>query len=86
MSFPLERVLGESQSPTSPNCTDQTDWQIVEAMDDEDIVFTDDSPDTNAMDWSHPIIRFGGRPCSSEELDQFKRFCVEFANRPRQVK
>ena len=86
MSFPLEKLPGERLTPTSQNCTDQTDWLKVEAMDDEDIVFTEDSPDTSAMDWSHSVLRIGGRPCSSAELDQFRQFCVEYANRPRQPK
>ncbi len=86
MSSPLERQPGENPLSTSETCADQTDWQKIEAIDDEDINFTADSPDTSKMDWSKALFRVGGRPGTREELENFRQRCLAYANRPRRPK
>lgn len=46
------------KSTLKPQVTD-TDWKRVDAMDDEDIEFDEDSPRTTPEDWARAIVHTG---------------------------
>lgn len=83
MSFPFEKQPGERSENSSDPCSDQTDWDRVHAMDDEDIVFDDDNPEILQNQWNGGVVRFKGQPATLEQIEDFKRRLLAYVNRPR---
>jgi uncharacterized protein (DUF4415 family) len=48
-----------SKRPIFGSRANQTDWQRVDALSDEDIVFDEDSPATNPEDWADAVVHRG---------------------------
>lgn len=62
---------------------DLTDWARVEAMDDEDIVFDEDSPRLPHDFGAHGIFRYGDRLATAQEIKEFLQAVKTYADRPR---
>lgn len=87
MSFPFEKQPGEKPENSSAGCPDLTEWDRIHAMDDEDIVFDEDSPQILTGEWKGGgIVRYGGQPATQEQIDELKRQLLAYINRPRQLK
>lgn len=86
MSSRFEKPLAaKHENSLSLSQEDLTDWERVEAMDDEDIVFTEDSPRLPADFAEGAVFRVGGRPGTPEELADFKRRLYAYLTRPRRA-
>ncbi len=48
-----------SKKPISGSRANQTDWQRVDALSDENIVFDEDSPATHQEDWADAVVHRG---------------------------
>jgi uncharacterized protein (DUF4415 family) len=46
------------RSTLKPQVT-ETDWKRIDAMDDEDIEFDEDSPSTTPEDWARAVVHTG---------------------------
>jgi uncharacterized protein (DUF4415 family) len=48
-----------SKKPISGSRASQTDWQRVDALSDDDIVFDEDNPATQPEDWTDAVVHRG---------------------------
>jgi hypothetical protein len=62
---------------------DLTDWKRFEEMDDDDIVYDEDSPPLPDDFGSRGVFRKGERPATKEEIAEFLEKVKAYADRPR---
>lgn len=86
MSYPFEKQLGEKPKNFSEHYSDLTDWEQVHSMDDEDIVFDEDTPEILPGDWIGSDVKYKGRAATSEQIDEFRRQLIAYIDRPRNCK
>ncbi len=86
MSSHFEKQIEESPEITSEKCLSKTDWARVHAMDDEDIIFDEDSPEIPRGFWKGSQVTVQGRPATSAEIEDLKLQVLAYINRPRQKK
>lgn len=86
MSSPFEKPTDKSPEITATRCSSKTDWPKVRAMDDEDIVFDEDSPEIPKGFWKGSQVTIQGRPATPAEIDELKRQLLAYIYRPRKVK
>ncbi|WP_342117627.1 hypothetical protein [Pseudoduganella sp. OTU4001] len=55
-------------------------------MDDEDIIFDEDSPEIPRGFWKGSQVTVQGRPATSAEIEDLKLQVLAYINRPRQKK
>ncbi|UGQ49344.1 hypothetical protein [Massilia endophytica] len=80
-----KQIGGKPTSTGSDAIEDLTDWARVEAMDDEDIVYDEDSPPLPDDFWVEGQFRKGGRPATDDEIAEFLEKVEAYSNRPRKT-
>jgi hypothetical protein len=84
MSFPFEKQPATSPQNTSQPSQSLTDWERVNAMDDEDIIFDEDNPEIQPGELQCAAVRLSGITPTPEQIECAKRQILEYINRSKQ--
>lgn len=85
MSSHFEKPADENPEIISKKCLDKANRDRFNAMDDEDIVFNDDSPEIPRGFWQGAHVTVQGRPATPVEIEDLRRRVLAYINRPRQT-
>jgi hypothetical protein len=65
-----------------PSASDEIDWTRLDAIDDEDILFDEDSPELTAEWFEGAKLNIKARAPTSEELEILRAKLSAYINRP----
>jgi len=86
VSFPFEKPPGEKPFNIPSSYVSETDWDAIDAFDDDDIVLNEDCPEMQADDFERGRLLFNGRQPTLEEIEEGIRILLNYLNRSQGAK
>ena len=86
VSYPFEKPPREKPVNIPSSYVSETDWDAIDAFDDDDIVLNEDCPEMQAGDFEQGTLLFNGRPPTREEIEEGIRILLNYLSRQQEAK